>query len=212
MQEKWLVRRGDGERSPPSRRRPRPVDAAAFHQRSAGAIRGRPSARSRAVPSPRSASRSRRHRRGLLRTSRAIRRSAFDCLSNESGVDYPKRERDRGRLPSLLVLRSVTPACEGRRAARQPDDRRRVSARLGAPRSGRSGRSSISSASSSRAIPTCGASSCPRTGSAIRCARISSSRRSTTASAPSGRACCEVSADSDVEVDVVARTASRPRR
>ena len=87
QKERWLVRKTE----PVGAARLMALDAAAIHARlreqfgdAIGDARRR-AARTRARPSiPRASSRS-------ARSARRRRRSRFDCLSNLSGVDYPKR-------------------------------------------------------------------------------------------------------------------------
>ena len=114
----------------------------------------------------------------FLRDEPALR---FDCLSNLTGVDYPRRRRDRGRLPPLLVPASATGSCSRSTPRDNPAlptvadvwtaanwQEREVFDLLG-----------VTLRRPPRPAPH---PACPRTGSAIRCARTSSSRRSTTAS------------------------------
>ena len=115
------------------------------------------------------------------------------------GVDYssptrrrPPRPTSQPHLEVVYHLSSFTQkhtpraqgdaaALEGRQAGRAARSAHR-SAASGAPPTGTSARSTTCAACASPAIPTCGASCAPKTGSAIRCARTTSCRWNTTAS------------------------------
>ena len=108
----------------PAGRRPRSTRALARALRRRDRRRSTGTAREPAI--------ARRARRRIVEVAtlpaRPTRRSRFDCLSNLTGVDYPKREHDRGRLPPLLVPPPPRDRAQGRRAARQPGASPTVSA------------------------------------------------------------------------------------
>ena len=124
----------------------------------------------------------------------------FDMLNCISGVDYFEPDAKKAAKvdwqPHVEVVYHLSSmhaqaqpgaqgdaaALEGRQAGRAARGAHR-SAASGARPTGTSAKSSTCRACASPAIPTCGASSAPKTGSAIRCAKTTKCRWNTTASA-----------------------------